>query len=95
MIKISGLSELAKQLEDAQSAMASIDGQIGTVSFEPDDPASIEAAIQAVEKMIDEKLGQYENNPLVAPIILNLKTQYREAIVQRAAEARLENQEKE
>lgn len=95
MIKISGLSELTRQLEDAQAAMANIDGQIGTVSFECDDPASIEAAIQEVERMINEKLGQYESNLLVAPIIANLKTQYREAIVQRAAEARLENQDKE
>jgi len=95
MIKISGLSELTKQLEEAQSAMANIDGQIGTVSFECDDPASIEAAIQEVERMIDEKLGLYESNPLVAPIITNLKTKYREAIVQRAAEARLENLERE
>ena len=95
MIKISGLNELTKQLKEAQTAIASIDGQIGLVTFLDDDPSSIEMAIQEVENMVDSKLSKYKNNPLVAPIILNMKKHYREGIIQRAAESRLKKQAQE
>ncbi len=92
MIKIKGLNKLSQQLKDAEKALSGIDGDIGTVNFNPNDPASIEAAIQEVENMIDEKLSQYEHNPIVASLAESMKEQYREGIVQRAAEERLKNQ---
>ena len=88
-MKITGLDELTRQLEEAQKALAVLDGQIGTVNFDPNDPASIEAAIQQVELMIDERVGAYAHNPIVAPLIEQMKEQYREGIIQKAAAARL------
>ncbi|AGB43216.1 hypothetical protein Mesau_00730 [Mesorhizobium australicum WSM2073] len=89
MIKITGLDKLTKTLEQAQRALKEVDGELGTVSFDPQDPASIEAAIQAVETMIDQRLGRYETNPVIAPLIEGMKEQYRQGILDRAAEARL------
>lgn len=89
MFQISGLDELSKQLTDAQKALEALDGELGTVSFNPEDPASIEAAIQSVETIIDERLGAYAINPIVAPLVEEMKGKYREAIIDRAAEARL------
>lgn len=89
MFNISGLDELRRQLTDAQRAMESLDGELGSVNFDPNDPASIEAAIQSVESMIDERLVQYSSNPIIAPLASSMKDKYREAIVDRAAEARL------
>lgn len=68
-MKITGLDKLQKNLAEAQRALAAIDGEIGKVSFTPDDPSSIQAAIQQMENMIDEKVGQYASNPIVAPLI--------------------------
>ena len=93
MFKITGLDELSRQLTEAQRAIEALDGEIGTVNFDPNDPASIEAAIQSVESMIDERLVQYTSNPIIAPLAASLKEKYREAIVDRAAEARLKGSE--
>lgn len=89
MFKITGLDELSTQLTNAQKALEALDGELGTVNFDPNDPASIEAAIQSVETIIDERLGQYANNPIIAPLAANMKEKYREAVVDRAAAARL------
>lgn len=91
MIKISGLDKLTKQLDDAQKALAELDGTLGTVSFDPNDPSSIEAAIRNVEVMIDERVGHLSNNPIVGPIAEEMKELYRAQIIERAAAARLEN----
>lgn len=90
MLKIVGLDKLSQNLEEAQKAMKLIDGEIGAVSFDPHDPASIEAGIQKMEMLIDERLGPYASNPFVAPMIESLKEQYREGIIDRAASARLD-----
>jgi hypothetical protein len=89
-VKITGFDKLSRQLEDAQKAFAELDGELGTVSFTPDDPASIENAIRQVEEMIDDRVGRYASNPFVAPLIEGAKEQYREAIIEKAAAARLE-----
>jgi len=91
MISISGLDQLSRQLEQAQEAIAEIDGDLGTVNFNPNDPASIETAIQQAEALIDAKIKRWADNPLVAQVADGLKEQYRNAIIDRAAQTRLEN----
>lgn len=86
---ISGLDTLSRQLADAQSALEALDGELGSVSFDPNDPASIERAIQSVGAIIDEKVAPFADNPVIAPLVEGMKEQYREAIINRASEARL------
>lgn len=88
MFKITGLDNLSRDLEDAQKAMSAMDGELGSVRFDPHDPASIEAAIQEVEKLIDERLGSYASNPIIGPLAEGMKEQYRQGIVDKAAAAR-------
>ncbi len=88
-MKITGLDQLTRQLDDAQRAFESLDGELGTVSFDPHDAASIEAAVQKVEAMIDERLGSYASNPIVGPMAEQMKEKYRAAIIEKAAAARL------
>ncbi len=90
---LKGFEELQRQLGEAEKAMGAIDGELGTVSFDPRDPSSIESAILAVETLVDERLGPYSNNPIVAPVISQMKETYRQAIIDRAAQARLEGGE--
>ncbi|MFC7514361.1 hypothetical protein ACFQUU_05030 [Herbaspirillum sp. GCM10030257] len=88
MAKFSGFDQLSRKLNDFQKALEGLDGQLGEVSFDPNDPASIEAAIQAAETMIDERLRQYESNSMVQSTGEQLKAKYRDIIIQRAAELR-------
>ena len=90
MFKISGLDKLTRELDDAQKAMEALDGELGTVRFDPHDPASIEAAIQEVERLVDERVGSYASNSIVGPLAEQMKERYREAILEKAAAARLE-----
>lgn len=92
-MRITGLDKFTKQLKDAQRAFAEIDGELGSVSFDPSDPSSIEHAISKMEALIDDRLGDYRNNPLVAPVAEQMKQSYRQAIVDKAAAARLSSEE--
>jgi hypothetical protein len=91
MVKITGLDGLARRLDDLQKAMAALDGELGTVKFDPNDPATIEAAIQQIATTIDERLGSYASNPMVESIAAKMKEQYRAKIIERAATARLQS----
>ena len=91
MIKITGLNELTKQLEDAQKTLDSIDGDIGAVSFDLYDPANIEFAIKHMEALIDEKIGHCADNPIIAPLVSGMKEQYRTDILEQATTARLKD----
>lgn len=91
MVKMQGFDKLQRQLADAQKALQGIDGELGSVSFDPSDPGSIEAAMQQVDAMIDEKLGSYSTNPLIGPLAEQMKGSYRQQLLERAAQARLES----
>ena len=90
MFKITGLDTLQKNLREARQVLSGLDGELGTVQFDPNDPASIDAAVQSVELMIDERLGSYARNPLIGPLAEEMKEKYRVAIIERAAVVRLE-----
>ncbi len=87
---MSGFDKLTRDLNEAQKAISALDGEIGTVKFDADDPASIEAAIQQTEVLLDERLAEYSSNPIVGPMLEGLKEQYRDGILERAATARLQ-----
>ncbi|CAN7673758.1 hypothetical protein LJR255_005314 [Pararhizobium sp. LjRoot255] len=88
MIKITGLDRLTKELDQLQRVIGQLDGEIGTVNFDPNDPASIESAISNVHALIDQKVGSYSSNSMAASIIEGLKDTYRQGILDKAAEAR-------
>ncbi len=89
MITVTGFDQLAQQLDDAQKALAALGDELGTVSFDPNDPTSIETAILNMEATIDDRIGEYASNPIIAPLAKQLKEKYREGIIERAAVARL------
>ena len=92
MFKIEGLDKLQRELEEASKAFEGADGELGTVRFDPNDPGSIEAAISEINRLVDERLGAYDHNPLVGPMISEMKEKYREALLEKAAAARLKDQ---
>lgn len=89
MFKIEGLDELQEQLDGAIKALEGLDGELTTLSFNPADPSSIEAAVAQVEHAIDAKVGNYRGNEMVDNIVEQMKGAYRQQIYDRAAAARL------
>lgn len=95
MFKITGLDKLQKKLKDVEQALNELDGELGVVNFDPHDPASIEAAIQSVNRMINSRIEPYTDNPTVGALADQMKESYRENILKKAAEARLQSDEDE
>lgn len=89
MIKIEGCDQLTMELDDAQKALAALDGDLGIVKFDPQDPESIESAIKQIDSIIDDRLGAYATNLIIAPLAEQMKEHYRDEIIGQAAAARL------
>ena len=93
MFSIKGLDSLQKTLSEAQIALEAVNGELGTLTFNPEDPESIEAAIAESERLVDERLGAYSGNMIVEPLIQQMKDAFRTAVIEKAAEARLKDDE--
>jgi len=90
---LKGLDQLQRQLKEAEAVLKDLDGDLCTVNFDPNDPASIEEAVQQVEAVIDERIGRYASNPIIKPLAAEMKERYRSEILERASAARLETGE--
>ncbi|OGB33750.1 MAG: hypothetical protein A3F78_03825 [Burkholderiales bacterium RIFCSPLOWO2_12_FULL_61_40] len=88
MLDISNLDQLSRQLVEVKKALESLDGDIGSISIDPGNPASVQAAIQRIESIIDDKLGPYASNPIIGPLSAKLKVQHRESILAQTAAER-------
>ncbi len=84
-----GFDELDKVLSEVQLALSELEGALGEISFDPDDPVSIEAAIQDMYRMVDEKTEGYSSNEVVQSLVEQTKEGLREQIIQQAGRARL------
>ncbi len=93
-MKITGPDALQRTLEDAGQAFATLDGEVATLTFNPGDPASVEAAIADMEAAIDAKLAPYHGNAIVETMAAKLKVAYRDQILERAAAPRSQVGEK-
>jgi|tagenome__1003787_1003787.scaffolds.fasta_scaffold20630659_1 hypothetical protein len=82
------VDKLQRELEDAQRAFQSLEGTIATLAFDPNDQASVNAAIRKIEQAIDAKTSSYRSNALVEAIAKGSKERYRTAILERAAKLR-------
>lgn len=89
-MKISGLDQLTKQLQQIEKFTKEIDGSFGDVSFDPFDAESIELAIVNMENLIDQKADGYSSNPMITELVANMKESYRQQIIDRATEVRME-----
>ena len=89
MIKITGLDAIKRKTEQMSRFASEIDGELASVSFDPSDPASIEAALQQVSDAIDDKTKSYDRNDWVQNLAAQLKEQARNAILEKAAAARI------
>ena len=83
-----GLDKLLKELDQAQKALARLDGTLTTVKFDPNQPGSIQAAISKMECAVDASVAAYSRNPMVKELADSVKGNLREQIEQRAEKAR-------
>ena len=82
---------LSELLDEVARALQSLDDVVVTVSFDQDDPASIEAAIQAVEEAIDAKIAAFRGNDLVESAADQLKAECRAGILEQVEDANFDD----
>ena len=79
--------ELTRTLAEAGEGLEALQEEVIEASFDPDDPASVQAAIQHVEDTIDAKVARFRGNALVREAADQIKAECRANILQRVEAA--------
>lgn len=90
-MKVTGFDEMQKTIRELQKAVSELDGELGSVQFDPNDPQSIELAIQSAFRAIDARVANYSRNEVVSGLVTDLKEDVRAKILDHASAARLES----
>ena len=90
MFEIKGLDHLNKTLSELGKVTGELEGELGTIQFDAESAESIELAIVEMENMVDKKFENYASNPVAIDIANGVKAAYRQMIVDKASEARIQ-----
>lgn len=88
-----GFDDFAKKLKELEKFATDINGELGSVTFDAFDAESIEHAIIEMEKMIDEKAQIYSRNPMIQEMVIKIKEDRRQAIIDAATELRIQTED--
>lgn len=90
MFEIKGLDHLNKTLSELGKVTGELEGELGSIQFDAENAESIELAIVKMENMVDEKFENYASNPVAIDMADGIKAAYRQMIVDKASEARIQ-----
>lgn len=90
MFEIKGLDHLNKTLSELGKATGELEGELGSIQFDAENAESIELAIVKMENMVDKKFENYASNPVAMDMADGIKAAYRQMIVDKASEARIQ-----
>ncbi|MDI4510286.1 hypothetical protein E6P75_08715 [Moraxella osloensis] len=90
MIEIKGLDQLNKTLSELGRVTSELEGELGSIQFDAESAESIELAIVEMKNMIDIKFENYASNPVAIDIANGIKAEYRQMIIDKASEARIQ-----
>lgn len=90
MFEIKGLDQLNKTLSELGKVTDELEGELGTIQFDAESAESIELAIVEMENMVDKKFENYASNPVAIDMANGIKAAYRQMIVDKASEARIQ-----
>jgi hypothetical protein len=74
--------ELTRTLAEAGEGLKALQDEVIEAGFDPDDPASVQTAIQHVENTIDAKVARFRGNALVREAADQIKAECRANILQ-------------
>lgn len=78
--------ELARTLAEAGEGLKALQDEVIEAGFDPDNPASVQAAIQHVEDTIDAKVARFRGNAVVREAADQIKAECRANILQQVAD---------
>lgn len=90
MFEIKGLDKLNKTLDELEKVTHELDGPLGAIQFDAGSAESIELAIVEMENIVDKKFENYASNPVAIDMAERIKAAYRQMIIDKASEARIQ-----
>lgn len=90
MFEIKGLDQLNKTLSELGKVTGELEGELGSIQFDAESAESIELAIVEMENIVDKKFENYASNPVAIDMADGIKAAYRQMIVDKASEARIQ-----
>ncbi|OTP74273.1 hypothetical protein [Caballeronia sordidicola] len=76
--------EMTRILEEAAEGLKALEDEVITAGFDPDDPASVDAAIRHIDNTIDAKVARFRGNRLVEEAADAIKAECRANILLQA-----------
>jgi len=76
----SSLDALRQQIQQAEPVLKRLDVAMENLTFDPLQPASVDAANATVSHLIATLLAGFEHNPILGPLANDLEAQYLEGI---------------
>lgn len=83
------LDAIRIQMREAEPVLKALDEKLESITFDPSNRESIDAAIDHVILTINTQLKGFKNNPILGPIAEELKAQYVEGIQAQVADTAL------
>src|SRR5881628_2827909 len=88
MFQIAGLEQFTSLFEELSGAIKQLNGKLCELGFDPAKPDQVQAAIQTMERAVDERLSEFPDNPLAQQFATGTKEKIKAEILKRASEAR-------
>jgi hypothetical protein len=79
-------NEMTRLLEEAAEGLKALEDEVITAEFDPNDPASVDAAIRHIDNTIDAKVARFLGNRLVEEAAHATKAECRANILLQAAD---------
>lgn len=79
------LDAVREQMRDAEAILQQLDLKLEAIRFDPSVPTSVAAAAKRTSAVIDSHLAGFRGNPVLAPLVDQLKIQYLENIEYKVA----------
>lgn len=95
MFELKGFDELSKTLSELQKLTNELEGELGVIQFDAESAESIELAIVEMESLVDKKFESYAANSMARNMADGIKQSYRQMIIDKASEARMNTENEE
>jgi hypothetical protein len=79
---------LTSVFEELGDSIKRLKGKLCEARFDPTKPGEVQAAIKEMERAVDGRLSEFQENPLVQQLATGIKQRFKQEILQRASEAR-------
>jgi len=80
----SALKKVQREFQEAGEALEALEVEIGTIRVDPNDPQSLERALEEMKQTVDQKIACYRENQLVKTVAEKARGVFEEQLREQA-----------